>query len=317
VEKDRKILQLFPSLNPFGKVSGNSKEGMNSCLEVLRIVAIKGNVTQYDLTKKTKYQPNPLKHVETARASLKKLDKLGLLKVQQRPGKKGRPRKESSLTAKGVIACLVFSELQKTDWLEILLKSSQFQGDKLAALLRIYNEGYAERVLFPKKPVVSPCLDIAKRLISQEGLNVELVSEEKLLLKLRSVVDEEFLAIMRKKQSVDEWILMSLQNSSFIEDLAVFAGSSKGLGPEDLEQGMKIGIHYVLVMSSPELLAWMVLQQRKRADIQQTMKRFKDTITARAALNSNPFEGPQDILDRSLDALRDLMLEELSQMNDK
>ncbi len=313
MEKNREILKLFPSLNLYREVSGNSKEGMNSCLEILEKAANNGYVTQYALTRKLKHQPKPLKNVATARACLKKLLELGLLQEKQKPNLKGRSRKESSLTAKGVIACLVFMEFQKTDRLKAVLESSIFHGDKLAALLRIYNQGYAQRTLFPPKTAVTPCVDIAKKLVSQEGLNLEIITEEKLVQKLRSVVDEEFLTAIRRKQSVDEWILMSLQNSDFLKTLLLIAENSNGLQPEDTQKGIKQSIHSILVMTSPEFLAWMVLQQQKKADIPQTLKRLKETIAARTAGNSTPFEGPQDVIDRSLDAMRDLMLEELSQ----
>jgi hypothetical protein len=314
MEKDREILQLFPTFLHREQLGGNSKEGMNSCLEVLKIAAFQGHVTQYDLIKKTRLQKQKrlVNGVATARDCLQKLEYIGLLKVEVKPGKKGRPRKESSLTTKGVIACLMFHEFQTTEKMQTLLNDDQFRGNKLAALLRIYNEGYAERALLPLKSVVSPCLEIVKRLIiSQEGLNVETASEEKLIQKLRAAVDERFLARVRRKQSVDQWMLLSIQNSDFLKNLTDLSESSRDLQPEEMQEGINQGIHTLVVMSSPELLAWTV--HHKRADMQLSLKRLKGSISARTADCSTPFDGPQDVLDRSLDAMRDLMLEELSQ----
>lgn len=312
MEKDPEILQLFPTLTNRLQLGGNSREGLDSCMKIIKLAAKEGSVTQYRLIRNTREQKRLFKGVASARDCLKELTNIGLLKIELKDGKRGRQKKECSLTAKGVIACLAFPEFQKTNCLQELLNNGRFHGDKLVALLRIYNEGYGQRTPFPQKFVVSPCVEIAKKLAFQESLNLELATDEKIIQKLRTVVDDQFKAALQKTPSLYEMMLLT-QNTDFQKNLATMGETMKGLNQEEMQQVLNQSIHSIIVLSSPELLAWTGRQQRKQANIQQTLKGLQESVKAKIADSALPFESPQDFLDRSLDALRNQLLDELSQ----
>ena len=125
---DNEIISLFPSLD-FNRpnVHAQKSKGMITFLRILD-KATNGAVTKYSLPN---WKAEPRFGGQVAQNALLKLEELKLLKSEKATSEKGTIRKDFSLTPKGLIACLCFSNIQQKSRLAEMLIQPKFKGNKL------------------------------------------------------------------------------------------------------------------------------------------------------------------------------------------
>ena len=84
------------------------------------------------------------------------------------------------MTAKGVIACMSMPEFQKTEKLRKILSGPNLKDSKLAALLKIYNDGYVRRQMDINRKEFS-ALGVLIREFGSRGFNLELKNEDAIM----------------------------------------------------------------------------------------------------------------------------------------
>ncbi|MEM2968652.1 MAG: hypothetical protein QXJ76_05010 [Candidatus Bathyarchaeia archaeon] len=249
---DEEILCLFPSLD-FNRtnVHANSKERMKTLLAVLARVAEKGCVTKYDLTKGSGDR-FPRIGGQTAHDVLQELEELGLLKSVRTTNEKGTLKIEKVLTAKGVIACLTMPEFQKTGKLRKILDNPSFKGNKLAVLLKIYNEGYVRRRIDADRNEFSAFVTLIKELGSR-GFNLELKTEETIMNDLQETEETGFNELMK------------LGITDFAEGFSLFMNEPDEEG-QQMKQELTLLLNYSLKAKSPQprVNAEQKTEQRRR-----------------------------------------------------
>ena len=178
---DKEILSLFPSLDyNRANIPSNSKGKIKSFLKVLE-AASKGYITKYSLEKDGFSS-------QSAMDALKALERLGLLKTKESTNEKGTIKKERTLTAKGLIACMALPIFQSKEQLQILLESNDSKDNKLASLLKLYNQGYAVGAIDETKSSSSAVALV--RELAKQGFNLEIKSEESIAENLQAIEEK-------------------------------------------------------------------------------------------------------------------------------
>jgi uncharacterized protein YehS (DUF1456 family) len=230
---------LFPSLD-FNRanVHANSKERMKTLLAVLARVAEKGCVTKYDLTKGSHLDGFPRMGGQTAQDVLQELEKLGLLKPVRTTNEKGTLKIEKVLTANGVIACLTMPFFQKTGKIRKIVDNPIFKGDKLAVLLRIYNECYVRRRIDADRNEFSALVALIREFGSR-GFNLELKTEETIMNDLQETEEDGF----------NE--LMNLSIADFAEGFSLFMNDPDE-DSQQMKQELTLLLNYSLKAKGPQ-----------------------------------------------------------------
>lgn len=236
---DREILRLFPSLD-FNRanVHANSKERMKTLLAVLARVAEEGCVTKYDLTKGSSSNGFPRMGGQTAQDVLQELEELGLLKALRTTNEKGTLKIEKVLTAKGVMACLAMPKFQKAGKLGKILDNPNLKGDKLAVLLKIYNEGYVRRRIDTDRTEFSALVTLIREFGSR-GFNLELKTEETIMNDLQETEENGFNELMK------------LSIADFAEGFTLFMNEPDEES-QQMRQELTLLLNYSLKTKSPK-----------------------------------------------------------------
>ena len=188
---DSEILSLYPSLDyKRNNVHGQSKKGMITLLKIL-YMATEGSVTKYGLTQ---WKAEPRFGGQVAQNALKELAELGLLKAEKVKSEKGTPRKDYSLTSKGLLACLCFSNIQQKSKLAEMLKQPKFKDDKLAFVMYLFNETFVRGEKTTEE--LSPVIVVLKKM-AKKGFNFERKSENDIATDLRQTEQEMFLKSLK------------------------------------------------------------------------------------------------------------------------
>lgn len=278
LKTDSQILCLFPSLDyNRTNVHANSKDRMRNLLAVLSLVAERGSVTKYELTNWKSCDNNGFPRLggQTAQDILVELEELEMLRSLKTTNKKGVPKIERVLTAKGILACLAMPEFQKTEKLAKILHGPNLKESKLATQLRIYNEGYVRRYMDINRKEHS-ALAVLLREFGEKGFNLELKTQEAIMKDLRKTEDEGFGDMT--KLSLADWagVLMDFISSTDEEsqkekkDLIFLLNSSLNKKPQsekiDAQQGTKF-MQGLMNIASPEFLAWRLAHKRKSVNV--------------------------------------------------
>ena len=323
---DRDILHLFPSLDfTRANVYANSKERMKTLLKVLMRVAELGTVTKYDLTKRTPSNGFPRMGGQTAQDVLHELEDLSLLKAIKTTNEKGTLKIERVLTAKGILACLAITGFQKTRKLAKILENPNLKESELAALLKIYNDGYVRRDMDIDRKEFS-ALSVFVREFGARGFNLELKTEDAILNDLRKTEDEGFNDLMRMSiaefaggfmrfmSSTDEESQQEKRDLIFLLNESLKNAQTKTI---DLEQGIKF-VQGIVNIPTPEFIAWRVAQKRKSINVDWD-KAYKELFAdVDKKLSEWKVDDITDIGERSeylSKALQEVAFEQLRKMN--
>lgn len=266
------LLALFPSLDySRTEVHAKTKIAMHTRLKVLFKASEDGFVTKYELTKST---AEPRLGGEPAENALRDLEKMQLLSVTQNVGVTGSRRKDYSLTAKGLIVCLVFKKYQVCEDFSILVKRPSFAENELAFTLLLYNR-------FP--PMIK---DTLKELASK-GLNFESLTDENIISEIRKTAD--FLALQSNNNPIQfiaellmdapEAIIIKLSRD-FIEINKDFREFSKDASEEQTcarKMFSDFLAGFFSWITSPELRLWITSKQ-DITELHLLLDKMKSTV---------------------------------------
>lgn len=268
---DKKILSLFPSLDyNRANVPSNSKGKIKSFLKVLE-AASKGYVTKYSLEKDGFSS-------QSAMDALKALESLGLLKTKEATNEKGTIKKERTLTAKGVIACMALPIFQSKERLKTLLESNDFKDNKLASALRLYNQGYTIGAIDEQK---SSAVILVKELAKQ-GFNLEIKSENSIMENLQAIEETTRVELMKATPSEFAYALLSSWNDAEsrqdAKTLMEMFGEVKHSNEEIEQIAMNVEF-WLLIVSSPEFLTWLKSGKFNRATVEACFAEVDKRVT--------------------------------------
>jgi len=266
------ILGLFPSLDySRTNVHANTKIAMQTRLKVLFKAAEDGFVTKYELTKEN---AEPRLGGGTAEKSLRDLEKMQLLSVTQNVGVTGSKRNDYSLTAKGLIVCLVFKKYQMSQDFSLLVKRLSFVENDLAFTLLLYNR-------FP--PMIRDSLSE----LGTKGVNFESLTEENIILEIRKEAD--LLALQSNNNPVQfiAELLMDAPEAILIKLSRDFIEMSKDLkeiskdAPEEHTLTRKMFSDFLASffswITSPELRLWLTSKQ-DITELHSLLDRMKSVV---------------------------------------
>lgn len=193
---DLQILSLFPSLD-FNRpnIHAQSKKGMKRSLFILKQTAETGYITKYMLTnERSQFRMGG----QSAHDGLKSLVQIGLLHKDHSKTIKKTERNDHTLTSKGAIACLVFPEFQKKHKFGKILSSSKNKENELFFTLNLFNQTFV-RGRKRKYPSQSPLTILIKEMVEQ-GFNLELKSEKRIVQDIRMIEENKFLGSLNVSQ---------------------------------------------------------------------------------------------------------------------
>ena len=250
------ILKLFPSLDySRTDVVENSKMAMNTQLRVLLIAAENGFVNKYSLANE---RAEPRFASQSATDALEKLEKTQLLSMTQNVGKTGVKRNDFSLTAKGLIVCLVFEKYQKWEDFSTLVKKSSSVENELSFTLLLYNR-------FP-----ALLTDTLKELATRH-LDFERLTDENIVSEIRKMADLLALKSTKNPGQFIAELLMETPEALLLKISKDFIEMSKDLkelskvAPEKRAWAISTSSDFLASLfsglASPEFRLWIITGQ--------------------------------------------------------
>lgn len=264
---DNQILSLFPSLDLCLNVHKQTKKRMRTHLQILKIAAETGYVTNYMLTNE---KASPRFGGQVAHDSFKHLEKIGLLQSRETLSVKKRPRRDLILTPKGIIACMALPEFQQTSKLRLILERPYYKENVLASTLRIYNNEGVRRQYDVKSPI-SPAIIIVKELASDSyGFNLERKSEDDISSDLRNIEEKGFLDSLKTSPFEFQRVLIEIaqddemrnQLHNFMDEISKVKSDPELLHQVNIETG-KMVQSMISFFTSPAFRIWAKTKKKK------------------------------------------------------
>lgn len=263
---------------------------MRTYLQILKIAAERGYVTNYMLTNE---KATPRFGGQVAHDSFEHLEKIGLLKSKQAISEKKRPRRDLILTPKGIIACMALSEFQQRNKLRNILERPSYNSNDLAVTLKVFNNEGVRRQ-YDIKSQISPATILFKELFTH-GFNLELKDEDKITQDLKTIEEEGFIESLKIPLFEFPSVFTKMaQDIKYRKGLQRFIDifSREKVDPEVsqlVEDDMKKMLHSMtLFFTSPELRAWM--RMKKKKGVTNPIRELEETLTTEGRLSTVDFK---------------------------
>ena len=311
---DKEILCLFPSLD-FTKpnVHAQKKNYVETLLTVLQKAAENDYVTKYMLTK---WDASPRMGGQSAQNSLQELESIGLLRAKTSKSEKRTLRIDRILTGKGIIACMILPQFQKTNKLKTLLKKPILQDNELALSLKLYNETFVRGTNLNQNEI-SPAVIVIKQL-AKNGFNLELKPEENIVAEIRRSEEKMFLESLKIDAFDFFWdffLFLSEQDKNirnfFFKELEKNIELFSALGPLSSEQKKELKKsslfvkELVLLITSQEYFRFI-----KNSDA-KVIEKMYEKVDENIKKNQIEFQNPSEGLIYSLKYLRKMLRADL------